>query len=111
MSDLTTLARQVKHSPDCILGMDDWDQALYSESEKKCGCDRDERLVLAGIESGLASDWREILAVGYQALSARGYGGAHQAECATSRAPGEVPSPCDCDEILRAQNQDGDTNG
>ena len=100
---LAELAKQVKHSPECILGMDDWDQALYTESEKTCSCDRDERLVLAGIESGLPADWREVLAVGYQVLSSRGYGGSHQAECATSCAPAEVPGPCDCDQVLSAR--------
>jgi len=106
MSNLREISEGVTHSPDCVLGMDDWDQALYTESEKTCSCDRDERLVLAGIESELAADWREVLAVGYQALSTRGYGDRHQLECATHSAPAEVPGLCNCDEIIRRPDSD-----
>jgi hypothetical protein len=39
------------------------------------------------------NEW-EVLAVGYQAISGKAY---HASDCATSCAPAEKPSACDCD--------------
>lgn len=39
------LLDSVPHYSTCILGMSEWDQAAFTETEKTCNCDRDLRAV------------------------------------------------------------------
>ena len=45
-------------------------------------------------EEHLPENYREILAVGFIAISGKTI---HASNCATSRAPAMMPGPCDCD--------------